>query len=80
MRLHLVDAGAFYLEVVPQGSKRWFWKYRLDTNEKRLVLGGYSKVALKKTRSARNDIQRAQQAGIDPVTTPPVRQAGAHRQ
>ena len=38
-RLRLSDAGGLYLEVTPQGAKRWFWKYRFDGKEKRLSLG-----------------------------------------
>ena len=31
------DSGGLYLEVSPAGSRRWFWKYRLDGNEGRLT-------------------------------------------
>ena len=29
-RVRLADAGCLYLEVSPAGSKRWFWKYRVN--------------------------------------------------
>ena len=27
-RVRLADSGGLYLEVTPNGSRRWFWKYR----------------------------------------------------
>lgn len=41
-RVRLADAGGLYLEVTPNGAKRWFWKYRFSGKEKRLALGNYS--------------------------------------
>ncbi|MGF6296251.1 hypothetical protein QFZ98_008112 [Paraburkholderia youngii] len=38
-RLH--DSGGLYLEVFPNGSKLWRWKYRFQGKEKRLALGAY---------------------------------------
>lgn len=35
------DSGGLYLQVDLNGSRRWFWKYRLGGLEKRLALGGY---------------------------------------
>lgn len=29
-RKRLADSGGLYLEVSPNGSRRWFWKYRKD--------------------------------------------------
>ena len=29
-RHRLTDSGGLYLEVSPGGSKRWFWKFRID--------------------------------------------------
>ena len=31
--VRLTDAGGLYLEVTPNGAKRWFWKYRFDGKE-----------------------------------------------
>ena len=38
VRIRLTDAGGPYLEVTPNGSKRWFVKYRFAGKEKRLAL------------------------------------------
>lgn len=46
-RARLTDTGSLYLETSPTGFKRWFWKYRFATKEKRLALGSYPAVSLK---------------------------------
>lgn len=66
-RVRLTDAGGLYLEVTPNGAKRWFWKYRFDGKEKRLSLGSYPDVKLKAARLARDDARRLQSQGNDPV-------------
>ncbi len=66
-RLRLADSGGLYLEVSFNGSKRWFWKYRLDRKEKRLALGRYPEVSLKDARTARDIARLSQRAGKDPV-------------
>lgn len=45
-RDRLSDSGGLYLEVAPNGSKRWFWKYLFGGKEKRLALGSYPAVPL----------------------------------
>jgi Arm DNA-binding domain len=32
-RARFSDSGGLYLEVAPNGSKRWFWKYLFDGKE-----------------------------------------------
>lgn len=71
-RIRLSDAGGLYLEVTPNGSKRWFAKYRFDGKEKRLALGSYPGVSLKAAREGRDLARKAREAGSDPVQ---VRQA-----
>jgi hypothetical protein len=73
-RIRLSDSGGLYLEVAPNGSKRWFWKYLFGGKEKRLALGSYSepgsktvRVSLKEARVARDDARRLQQDGTDPA-------------
>jgi integrase len=66
-RARFSDSGGLYLEVAPNGSKRWFWKYLFDGKEKRLALGSYPDVTLKAARGARDDARKLQQAGTDPV-------------
>lgn len=49
-RVRLSDSGGLYLEVTPNGSKRWFAKYRFGGKERRLALGNYPAVSLKAAR------------------------------
>ena len=44
------DGGGLYLEVFPNGSKLWRWKFRANGKEKRLALGVYPTVSLKAAR------------------------------
>jgi len=66
-RARFSDAGALYLEVAPNGSKRWFWKYCYGGKEKRLALGSYPAVKLKEARSARDDARKLLGQGTDPT-------------
>jgi integrase len=63
----LADAKALFVLVMPNGSKLWRLKYRLDGKEKLLALGAYPEVSLSQARTAR-DAARAQiKAGNDPI-------------
>jgi integrase len=73
-RVRLADSGGLYLEVTPNGSRRWFWKYRFGNKEKRLALGHYTEagskkvvVSLKDAREARDDARKLLRAGTDPA-------------
>ena len=66
-RIRLPDAGGLYLEVTPNGSKRWFAKYRFEGKEKRLALGNYPEVTLKAARDGREAARKTRAAGTDPV-------------
>lgn len=61
------DAGGLYLLVKPNGSKSWFYKYRVNKIEKNLALGSYPKIGLMAARKAR-DIAKIKRAdGVDPI-------------
>jgi len=66
-RARLPDAGGLYLEVAPNGSKRWFAKYRFAGKEKRLALGSYPEVPLKEARKGRDEARKTRDGGTDPV-------------
>ncbi|MBB4843381.1 integrase [Paucibacter oligotrophus] len=66
-RVRLADERGLYLEVAPNGSKRWFFKYRFAGKEKRLALGNYPEVTLKVAREGRDDARKTRAAGTDPV-------------
>jgi integrase len=66
-RKRLADSGGLYLEVSPNGSRRWFWKYRKDGKEGRMALGSYPDVSLSAARKARDAARLTKAGGIDPV-------------
>ena len=66
-RVRLADSGGLYLEVSPNGSKRWFWKYRKAGKEGRLALGTYPAVTLKAARDGRDSARKVHEGGVDPV-------------
>lgn len=76
-RVRLTDAGGLYLEIVPSGAKRWFYKYRFGDKERRLAIGPYPAVGLKAAREARDAAKKTLAAGIDPVQNRRVEKAAA---
>ncbi len=73
-RVRLTDSGGLYLEVTPNRSKRWFWKYLFDGKEKRISLGHYAevgstsvRVSLRAAREARDEARKLQRGGTDPA-------------
>jgi integrase len=61
------DSGGLYLEIFPNGSKLWRWKFRVAGKEKRLALGAYPAISLKAARD-RRDVERAKlEKGVDPA-------------
>jgi len=66
-RVRLACSGGLYLEVSPNGSKRWFWKYRKDGKEGRMALGSYPDVGPKDARKARDAAKAQKSDGQDPV-------------
>jgi integrase len=66
-RARLADSGGLYLEVSPNCSRRWFWKYRKDGKEGRMALGSYPTVGLTAARKARDAAKLLKSEGRDPV-------------
>lgn len=60
------DGGGLFLEVTPQGSKRWRLKYRYLGKEKLLSLGLYPEIKLKDARDRRDELRKQLANGIDP--------------
>ena len=61
------DSGGMYLQVSPNGSKRWFWKYRIDGKEKQFAIGSYPAVSLAAARKARDAAKVQKASGFDPI-------------
>lgn len=62
----LSDGGGLYLEVMPNGSKYWRQKYRINGKEKRLALGVYPEVSLKEARTKRDAARKHISNSVDP--------------
>lgn len=61
------DGGGLYLEVHPNGSRLWRWKYRFFGKQKRLALGRYPEVGLADARRRRDAARQTLEAGKDPL-------------
>jgi integrase len=61
------DDRGLYLEVHPNGSKLWRYKYRHMGKQKRLALGRYPDVGLADARRKRDDARRKLEDGADPL-------------
>ena len=61
------DAKGLYLEIRPNGAKRWFFKYRVLGSEKRLTLGDWPEVSLAEARDLRDQARREVKEGGDPL-------------
>jgi integrase len=62
----LAAGGGLYLEVMPNGSKCWRWKYRFGSKEKRLALGVYPEVSMSTARGGRDQARAVLRQGRDP--------------
>jgi integrase len=62
----LFDGRGLYLEIAPTGSRWWRFKYRFAGKEKRISLGVYPDVGLKKARDRRDEMRKFVADGIDP--------------
>jgi len=61
------DGKGLYLEVRPNGSKLWYFKYRFLGSEKRLSVGTFPEVSLAQARQRCDDARRLIDAGEDPL-------------
>lgn len=72
------DSGGLYLEVFPNGSKLWRWKFRVAGKEKRLALGAYPAVSLKDARQLRDAEKAKLHNGTDPALDRKRMKVAAH--
>ncbi|GHT95293.1 hypothetical protein FACS1894122_12680 [Alphaproteobacteria bacterium] len=61
------DEKSLYMEVHPNGSKYWMWKYRYASKQKRIALVVYPEVSLKDAREKREEMRKILKAGEDPA-------------
>ncbi|MDD5232861.1 MAG: Arm DNA-binding domain-containing protein [Syntrophales bacterium] len=62
----LYDGQGLFLEVMPNGSKLWRYKYRFGGKAKILSFGAYPAVHLSDARLQRSEAQLLRKQGIDP--------------
>lgn len=60
------DGKGLYIQVNPNGSKLWRFKYRFGGKEKQLAFGAYPEVSIAEARKRRNDARALIREGIDP--------------
>ncbi len=64
----LTDGGGLYLEIQPNDSRYWRFKYRLHGKEKRLALGVYPEVSIAEAPAGRDAARKQLRDGCDPGT------------
>ncbi len=62
----LADSEGLYLYVTAKGHRSWRMKYRFAGKERRLVLGSYPEMGLRKARDRKADARRLLREGRDP--------------
>src|SRR5699024_12844211 len=62
----MTDGQGLYLEVRPNGSKYWRYKYRFNGKEKRLAIGVFPEVTLKEARLEHQKARLQLAEGADP--------------
>ena len=63
----MADERGHYLEVSPNGSKLWRYKYGFMGKNKRIALGRYPQVGLAEARRRRIEARESLDNGIDPL-------------
>lgn len=63
----LADGDSLYLQIQPNGSKLWRFRYRYGGMEKMLSVGVFPSVSLAEARQKRDDARKLLSSGVDPV-------------
>jgi len=63
----LFDGDGMFLQIMPNGSKYWRYKYRFADKEKTLALGVYPEISLLEARSKHLGARKTLANGIDPI-------------
>lgn len=63
----LTDAHGLYLLINPNGSKRWYQKYRFEGKESRIAFGAYPLISLAKAREQRDEVRLLLVEGVNPA-------------
>ena len=63
----LRDGGSLFLRVQPNGSKLWWYRYRLGGAEQVYSIGVYPKITLEAARAERDRAKTLVRKGLDPI-------------
>jgi len=63
----LRDGGSLFLRVQPNGSKLWWYRYRLGGAEQVYSIGMYPKITLEAARAERDRAKALVKKGLDPI-------------
>ena len=63
----LSDERGLYLQISPNGSKRWHLRYSFQGEKKRISFGPFHEVSLKSARTKRDEARSLVADGIDPL-------------
>lgn len=64
--IKLADGGGLYLEVRPNGSKLWRYRYRIAGKENVFAIGGYPEVSLADARAQQSEARALVKQGVNP--------------
>lgn len=64
--LKLTDSNGLYLEVKPNGSKLWRYRYKIAGKENLFAIGEYPAVSLQDARKSRDDARELVKQGVHP--------------
>ena len=62
----LCDAKGLALQILPNGTKAWRFRYRIDRREKMISLGLYPAVPIEAARRLRDEARDSVKRGTDP--------------
>jgi integrase len=63
----LLDGAGLHLEVRPQGSKNWRYRFRLQGKESVYAIGSYPEISLSEARKQRDKAKELVKQGINPA-------------
>lgn len=65
--IKLTDSNGLYVEVKPNGSKLWRYRYRIDGKENVFAIGEYPEVSLQTARTERDNARILVKKGQHPA-------------
>lgn len=75
-RYSKADGGGLLLDITPGGVRSWIFRYRLNGNREKVVLGHYPAMSLKAARAKRDDLASQVARGESPAHERKLARAG----